>query len=139
MELKITDDKVRKAAEECPVAGDVLKSLFPEAFSGYYKGGTVFVLKQSWLDSELCPSRIKNCQHGLMAVPTFCSGLANAVSFARLVMLIHESSAHEYRLIHLATGYSWYPKKTFYRKHPGIQIPADVLENMDFYYGGGGK
>lgn len=133
MKLEIDDEKVRKAAEECPIAADTLKTLFPDAFSGYYKRGTIFLIKQSWMESEFCPSRIRNCVHDLLAVPTAFGGLANAVSFARLVMLVHEANAHEYRLIHLATGYSWYPKQTFYRKKLGIQIPGNVLENMELF------
>jgi hypothetical protein len=42
MELRITKDRVIEAANECPDATKVLKTLFPEAFSkklqvGYYK------------------------------------------------------------------------------------------------------
>ena len=33
MELKIDSEKVQKAAERCPTAKEVLKTLFPEAFT----------------------------------------------------------------------------------------------------------
>lgn len=39
--LTVTDEAVKKAAEQCPAAKEVFRTMFPEVFDGGFKGGDI--------------------------------------------------------------------------------------------------
>jgi len=146
MELTISKERVLEAASKCTTAKRTLEIMFPEAFEEqvrYFRSGTIFQIKQRFFESlgdfkGAEPSAYNGCiKH---SSPSFVAKIGeSSITSNKLVLLMHEKNAHEYRLIHVATGYSWSPKKTYYRKSKGIEIPVADLEYLDPVFTGSGK
>lgn len=93
MELKITDDKVREAAEICGDVKRALKVLFPEAFGGPVKPKGIDLSKLA-IDSS--------------CYTIFDSSRAKAAGFhSNLFMQVRTSGEHRNRAFFLDPTYKW--------------------------------
>jgi hypothetical protein len=111
-ELKITVDRVRRAAKSCTTARSVLSELFPEAFPVKgFRAGTIF--------------RPKNPKGEKSAYPEF-------------LILAHMGEARLYALINIRTGFQWgdSPANRRLFKRPAgpgklIEFPDDLMDKLD--------
>ena len=129
--VQTTDERVQALAEKCPDMKQALEELFPDAFPkvSHFRTGTMFRIKPEYLDSPNC-YRAKSNFH-VHRTPG-----EMMVEAKELVLLMHHNKSHEYRLIHVATGYS-FSNKIYIRKHLGIEIPNEDLKYLEKYADGG--
>ena len=134
-EFKITKERILKAANSCSTTKRALEILFPEAFEEemiYLKGGTIFEIVDTNIASKfLNISYIDRRAEGSMYTP-------DKIQINRLIILIHEINSHQYRFVHLGTGYRW-NGKIYYRKGKGIQVPKEDMIGTKMICEGQGK
>jgi len=141
MELTTTKEKILEAANKCNSVKETLKILFPEAFEEeflYFKTGTMFFIhntvdNKGYLSAQYITKdsdvHIENRNN------VFYTQYATT---NKLLLLIHDKNASEYRLVHISTGYRW-NSKIYPRTGKGIQIPKDDLRNLSVFAEGEGK
>jgi len=121
----VTRSRILKGATVCSAARTALKEMFPEAFEKpalHVKAGTIFrIVHFEEMDTHLSKDYLDP---------------EDDLTF--LVILIHEKAAHEYRLVHLTTGYRFNSK--IYRRTPkGVEVFKEDLKGLIVYREGGGK
>lgn len=145
--FETTKERMDEAAKVCPALGDAMKIMFPDQFKPkcqYFRAGSIFLIRPEYFTDPITTDPDGQGRNGaiMRSKGTFLlepSHYHRQLSSKDLVLLMHEKGAHEYRLIHLATGYAWFPKKTYYRKSQGIEIPTEDLYYLKYLFEGSGK
>lgn len=144
--FEITKSKILEMARKCPTARSILEVGFPEAFEPdfeYFKGGAIFHMDRASILT--IPGNYMKSEYFNNTAPTFMLDKSTDMPYnisgsnvTNLLVLIHDKNSHEYRLIHLGTGYR-FNGKVYLRKSKGIAIPKEDLNGLHLFYEGGGK
>jgi hypothetical protein len=132
-------NRIKEAAKQNQTVREALHTIFPEVFTGmHFKAGSIFYLTDDYYKrTSSCPEkRIQEASACQIFLTNFDGQTA---PISRLVILIHEKNAHEYRLIHMQTGYHFDGQGIFYRKRPGVYIPEEQRIGLYLFTLGGGK
>ena len=129
----IAKSTILAIAAECPTAKKILMKGFPEAFKGmYFSSGALFFVEKP----EDTKSTMGVLYFDKEEETIWIEGGYQHLNLFRFVVLIHENTQRQYRLVHLATGYR-YNKKTYTRTEDGIEIPLEDLAGLTLVWPGG--
>ena len=132
-------ERLKEAAKKSVTIRETLTVLFPEVFpQHYFRAGSVFYLTDNWfvLNSSKPEERITEANKCSVCVIN-SENIAAPVS--RLILLIHEKNAHEYRWVSMDTGYYFTGRRIFTRNSKGIHIPEEALQGIELFSVGYGK
>lgn len=123
--LQVDEDNVRKAAETCSVAEEVLMKLFPESFAMGFTSGSIFFCPSSFELRKQIPKSFEEAVYD------------GQLSRCWILCHINSSPCHSYMLFNMSTGYRFFPELTgkdgtryFFRGKRGIEIPFQILRDF---------